>query len=141
MRVSVLAPTRQPRRVRNPEIAHRGRGIVDPRLATLSIPRKLLISRMRVERGVDVLEEPIRGADRNVHYEVEGLVERSIVRSRRRPNVDGPGNLSVSFRERQGKEETYKVPSADIFETSSPPKLRWYMSPPYALPHPVCSIL
>jgi hypothetical protein len=97
MRVSVLAPTRQPRRVRNPEIAHRGRGIVDPRLATLSIPRKLLISRLRVERGVDVLEEPIGGADRNVHYEVEGLVERSIVRSRRRPNVDGPENLSVSF--------------------------------------------
>jgi hypothetical protein len=45
MRVSVLAPTRQPRRVRNPEIAHRGRRIVDPRLAPLSIPRKLLISR------------------------------------------------------------------------------------------------
>jgi hypothetical protein len=43
MRVSVLAPTRQPRRVRNPEIAHRGRGIVDPRLAPLSVPMKLLI--------------------------------------------------------------------------------------------------
>ena len=50
-----------------------------------------------MERGVDVLEEPIRGADCNVHDEVEGLVERSVVRSRRRPNVDGPGNLSVSF--------------------------------------------